>query len=235
MSRRKGARGSTGGARAGRASGKQKKALLLFGEDDSDCCAIKALVEGLRPGLRGHVETRRKPLVLIKGVTPEELRARKRSLVAQVRIDRARLDVRGVIVHEDCDRCEPAHEAVAQRYDREFAGADFAVYPVLPAWEIEAWWLLWPSMLPAYRSSWRAPTEYRGRHVGMIVNAKEALKAAVRPRSLSIAQRANFRTYEESDSPGIAALLVERGVLDKPEGKSESYMQFRQTVATIIL
>lgn len=209
------------------------KAVLLFGESDNDRRAIKELAEGLRPGLRGHVEIRRRPLVLIKGVTPEVLARRVTDLGLQVKADRERLDVRGVLVHEDCDAVEPAHEAVAKRYQDKFRGADYRVHPVLPAWELEAWWLLWPKALPAYRESWREPAEYRGRHVGKLRNAKELLKREVQPRNLKAAERKRFRGYEESDSPGIARLIRERGWVAEPEGRSDSYAHFQREIEAI--
>lgn len=209
------------------------KAVLLFGESDNDRRAIKELAEGLRPALRGHVQMRRRPLVLIKGVTPEELGKRVTDLGQQVAADRVGFDVRGVLVHEDCDDVEPAHEAVAKRYEDEFRDAGYRVHPVLPAWELEAWWLLWPRALPAYRESWREPAEYRGKHVGKLRDAKELLKRAVQPRNLKAAERARFRGYEESDSPGIAAVVRERGWLTEPEGGSDSYARFRRELDAI--
>lgn len=214
---------------------RQTKVLLLFGESENDRGAIKELVEGLHSKLNGHIELRRRPLVLVKGVSGEELAQRKHSLAAQVEADRVRFDVRGVLIHEDCDDVEPAHEAAARRYEDAFAGAAFQVYPVLPAWELEAWWLLWPQALSAYRASWREPAQYRNKHVGKVRNAKEALRAAVVPRSLSAAEKKRFRTYEESDSPGIAKKVRALGLLAAPEGQSDSYESFRQMILAIEL
>lgn len=171
--------------------------------------------------------------MLVKGVTPDELARRVTDLSQQVAADRVRFDVRGALVHEDCDDVEPAHKAVAKRYDDKFRDADYRVHPVIPAWELEAWWLLWPRALPGYRESWRAPAEYRGKHVGKLRDAKERLNKAVQPRSLKAAERKRFRGYEESDSPGIARLIRERGWLTEPEGRSDSYAHFRRELDTI--
>jgi hypothetical protein len=138
-----------------------------------------------------------------------------------------------VLVHEDCDDVEPAHEAVAKRYQDEVDDPGYRVHPVIPAWELEAWWLLWPKALPGYRESWREPTEYRGKHVGKLPDAKERLKKAVQPRNLKAAERARFRGYEERDSPGIAAVVRKRGWLTKPEGRSDSYAHFRREIEAI--
>jgi hypothetical protein len=210
----------------------RKKIVLLFGESDNDRRAIKELAEGLRPELRGHVEPRPR-LVLVKGVTPEELGKRKTDLSKQVAVDRVKLDVRGVLIHEDCDAVEPAQEDVAKRYADTFRNAGYRVHPVLPAWELEAWWLLWPRALGAYRESWREPTEYRGKHVGRLRDAKQCLEKAVQPKNLKAAERKRFRGYQESDSPGIAKLVCERGWLTKPEGRSDSYAYFRREIDAI--
>ncbi|WP_428261375.1 hypothetical protein [Haliangium sp.] len=240
-------RQSRGASARSRGGGqKRAKAVLLFGEHDHDRRAIKEIVEGLRqefaaseptPGdkrwreeLNGDIQKRRQPLVLIKGVTPKELASRRASLHAQVKADRVRYDVQAVLVHEDCDAVEPAHEAVARRYEEAFREADFDVYPVLPAWEIEAWWLLWPDALGAYRQSWRAPVEHKGKHVGKIENAKQRLKRDVMPAGLKSAQRKKFPGYQESDSPGIAAFIRARGELSRPQGRSDSYEYFRASL-----
>lgn len=226
-------RGRKGGKGPARKRKALPKAVLLFGESDNDRRAIKELAEGLRPELRGHVHIRRRPLVLVKGVTPEELARRKTDLGTQVAADRVSFDVRGVLIHEDCDAVEPAHEDVARRYAGEFRDAGYRVHPVLPAWELEAWWLLWPKALAEYRESWREPTEYRGKHVGKLRDAKQCLEKAVVPKNLKAAERKRFRGYQESDSPGIATLVRERGWLTEPEGTSDSYAHFRSEISAI--
>jgi hypothetical protein len=142
-------------------------------------------------------------------------------------------DVRGVLVHEDCDAVEPAHEDVARRYADTFRDAGYRVHPVLPAWELEAWWLLWPRALADYRKSWREPTEYRGKPVGTLRDAKECLKKAVQPKNLNAAERKRFRGYQESDSPGIAKRVCELRLLTNPEGHSDSYCHFRREIDAI--
>lgn len=226
------------GGRKGRKAGAHTrktlpKAVLVFGESDNDRRAIQELAEGLRPELRGHVRRLQRPLVLVKGVRPEELRKRVMDLTQQVAAARVLHDVRGVLIHEDCDALEPAHEDVAKRFADEFRDAGYRVHPVLPAWELEAWWLLWPKALKAYRESWREPTEYRGKHVGKVQNAKQCLEKAVQPRNLKAAERKRFRGYQESDSPGIAKLVRERGWLTRPEGRSDSYAHFQRDLAAI--
>lgn len=55
----------------------------------------------------------------------------------------------------------------------------------------------------------------------------------MRPKDLRRAAGAGFRTYEESDAPGIARTVRERDELETPAGRSASYEQLRATVAAI--
>lgn len=57
----------------------------------------------------------------------------------------------------------------------------------------------------------------------------------VQPRKMKAAERARFRGYQESDSPGIAALVRERGWLTRPEGISDSYSNFQREISSIDL
>lgn len=164
--------------------------------------------------------------MLVKNVKHAELLERAQRLRKQVAAASVVLTVRGVMVHEDCDAVEPAHLALEDQYRATFAAAPFEVHPVLPAWEMETWLMQWPSAMPAYRPSWREPAEYRGRNLGLIRRAKEALMEAVVPHGLKKAEREKFKTYEEPDSPGIAAKVRERGLLGAPEGKSASFDRF---------
>ena len=191
------------------------------------------MVEGLNSRLAGRVRTRRKPLVLVKGVTPEELRARVRDLAKAVAAEGVRLTVEGLFVHEDCDAPEPAHKKVSSRIRVGLAKVGVPVHPVTPAFELEAWFLLWPSMLPKVRRSWRSPQNLRGTHVGLLRNAKERLVRELLPLDLPRSQRARFRTYRESDAPLIANVLRRAAVLRAPEARSDSYSLFVEMVDAI--
>lgn len=217
-------------SRARQVSGGRPPIYLVFGEDDHDRRAVSELVVGLRPDLAGRVQTRNRPLVLVKGVTPSELANRKAKLMTQIRADRVRFDVKAVLVHEDCDDVEPAHEGVERRYRQQFAGADVPILPVCPAWELEAWWLQWPRVLKKYRPAWHEPVDVRGTRVGLIRDAKEVLRKKLVPPGLGKRERDRFVTYVEADSPGIAATVREMNALTAPEAQSRSYDRFREIV-----
>src|SRR4051812_22794320 len=91
--------------------------VLVFGENEHDRSAIRHLAEGLRPDLAGAVETRRKPLVLIKGATPEKARSNADQIAKLSRQEAAARDVIAVLLHADCDDLEPAHVAASMKIE----------------------------------------------------------------------------------------------------------------------
>jgi hypothetical protein len=95
---------------------------------------------------------------------------------------------------------------------------------------METWLMQWPSVMPVYRRSWREPDEFRNRDLGMIRDAKETLIKALIPRDLSKAERARFRSYQESDSPGIATVIAESRLVRVPEARSASFHRFSERV-----
>ena len=101
---------------------------------------------------------------------------------------------------------------------------------VAAAWEIEAWWFLWPDAALAVNSKWRRPEPPRP-EVGRIENAKEAFRQALRPKVKS--QRP--RDYAESDSPKIAAKVRELGLVDQRAAGSRSFDRFAGRVRQLVL
>jgi hypothetical protein len=201
---------------------------LVFGENDHDRRAIKALIEGLRPDLAGRVHARRQPLCLIKNRPAEDALSEAEKIAAVVHAEKP---VCAVFAHEDCDEVEPAHEALAKRKAAALASAiddpGCSITAVTPAWEIEAWWFLWPQAVREANPSWREPTDYVGRNVGAITNAKEELRRCVRPRGK---KPKPVRDYEEADSPDIAKLAVTLRLLDSHRSvgtTSASFEAFR--------
>lgn len=211
----------------------RRSRVLVFGEDDHDRKAIKALAEGLRPDLAGRVELRRSPLFLVKNQDLDKTATQAEKIAEIVRTEQP---VCAVLAHEDCDDLEPAHERVAAAKRAALAKALAATgcvpIPVTPAWEIEAWWFLWPQAVKAANPSWRAPDDHVGKHVGSIRDAKEELKRCVRPRGKSPRK---VRDYEEADSPAIARHVVAAGI-DSYRAKrtrSDSFEAFRNALNAI--
>jgi hypothetical protein len=204
---------------------KKPSIVLVFGEDDHDRDAIKILLEGLRPDLARRVQKRRQPLVLIKNARPEDVPDRAQRIADVVEAERATADVACVFAHEDCDQVEPAHEGVARKIEEALSAAGCDAHAVAPAWEMEAWWFLWPEAVKAANPSWRAPDDYIGKNVGMIRDAKQELQRRVVPAK-GKAGRGGFLGYRESDAPRIATKVVEMGLLHEKRAISNSYDRF---------
>ncbi len=135
-----------------------------------------------------------------------------------------------VITHQDCDAIEPAHEALALQIEEALRPIGVAVIAATPAWETEAWWFLWPDAVVAAFPSWRKPKAPQDR-VGLIRDAKEVFRLAVRPEANS----AGNRDYKESDSPKIAAKVRELGIIDQKAARSDSFDDFAKKVRALQL
>ena len=204
--------------------GRRQSVVLLYGENKNDTGALKELLVALEPVFDGRVSPRRETLREVKNARPQDLPSRGEELRKLVAVEHSARDVACVFVHEDCDAVEPAHERLLARLEETHSASGLPTFGVAPAWELEAWWFLWPDQAKL-RASWRRPDGYVGRDVGRIANAKEAFTAAVRPPG---ANRKGFPDYAESDSAAIARRVREAGVADSPLAQSRSYDAFRE-------
>ena len=161
--------------------------VLVLAEDQTDGAAIGELLHALC-GQIGEVVVRRQPLYLRRGGAHDNA-DRAAQLVAVAGLEEAKGHLDCVFVHRDCDCFEPDHIALADRIEAAMAAAGLVVHAVVPAWEIEAWWLQWPEVTASVRATWRAPTEFLRKDVGQIENAKEALRSALRPRGRAANRR----------------------------------------------
>ena len=200
-------------------SPRRRPVLLVFGESENDRKAIVHLARGLRPDLEAAVEERRHPLVLIKNAKPGTARDNAREIAELARAEAQGRTVLGVLAHEDCDAREPAHITVAMRIEQslEDAGCPKPVIAVTPAWEIEAWWMVFPEAVGRVVEGWRNPDDWLGKSVGSVTNAKEELARAVRPKA-SPGRRP--REYAEGDSIKIAENIVRDDLLRSFDGTS---------------
>lgn len=196
--------------------------ILVFGEHDNDRRAIATLANAIRNDLP-RPKPLRKPPVLVKGRDAAQARKNAIDISRTVKAERVLRDVLFVIAHEDCDDFEPRHEAVAERIETKLKGQDVDAIAATPAWEIEAWWFLWPTAVTAINRKWRNPSR-TGQCVGLIRHAKGELKRALRPAGVAT------RDYLESDSPKIAEKVAELGLVDAPDAQSESFRRFAESI-----
>lgn len=198
---------------------------LVFGEDKNDADSLVELINAIWPDAP-KIAYARKPLVLIRDAPSAEARKRNAAGVsAVVKAKSVVTDVRIVVAHQDCDAVEPAHLNLADsiRAELESEGVPNVV-AVAPAWEIEAWWYLWPEAVAAVNSKWKRLGR-TGNH-GMIKNAKEELRRALRVKGV--------RDYEESDSPKIALQVRTKGIIGKRLGTSESFESFTRRIQEVM-
>lgn len=204
-------------------------ALLVFGENDNDREVLCQLVRALRPDTTARLEKRRDPVIVTKDRDQAKRKKQANTVALQIQRDSTRFDVKAVLIHEDCDAVEPAHEALAQKIEGDHESDAIPVIAATPAWETEAWLFLWPDAAPMHVKSWARPAR-KGKRVGLIVNAKEEYRKAVRPAGDKTA-----RAYEESDAPKIVQKAREADLINKPDAKSDSYERFRARLADVEL
>jgi hypothetical protein len=215
----------------GRGKGRSHKparqnVVLVFGEDANDRDALKEFILALRPGADFYVASRRKPQIQLKDVKPEQLPGRVAAICKVVRAELVDNNVVAIVVHQDADAVESAHEEIITRLEAAFDSAGYKQSLVAcPAWEMETWLMLWPEAIAKHVPSWR-PLSVNGRNVGMISDSKEYLKRALRSPAVN-------RDYRESDAPAIAKIVRAEGLIDAPAAKSASYDTFRKKVLAL--
>lgn len=142
----------------------KREVVLVFGEDENDRSAVRVLVQGLRKNLadRVAVQTRRAPMTLVKGMRTPTRGSRAGKVIAAVRAEHRISKVRACVFHEDTDAVEPSSAALADEIRTAYAACPGTVVPAVAAWEIEAWWYLFPA--PWWRRTRRGgcPTSTSG-------------------------------------------------------------------------
>jgi hypothetical protein len=207
---------------------KKPALVMVFGENNNDRVSIKHLIRALAPRAP-TVKVFNSPLVLIKGRALAEQRKSARSIVDVVAAKKVTDNVVAVFAHEDCDAVEPAHDALSIAIEERLADAGVAQpCAVTPAWELEAWWFMWPDAVQKVNVNWRRLNR-DGTNVGMISNAKETLRRELRPKSRSD----KTDDYAESDSPTIAQHILDDNLIDRPAAKSHSFERFKAKVHQI--
>jgi hypothetical protein len=203
------------------------KRVLVFGESENDTKAIAELVRCLRSDL--DVGTRREPIVLDKAADARKRKTNVEKIAAVVRADAAARPVHAVVLHHDCDAVEPAHVDESRRLETEAAAAcaPARVVAATPAFELEAWWYLFPHAVAAYRPGWRGLAR-QGQEVGKLKDAKETLRRDLRPTN-----RSKVRDYEEADAPGIAKKVRELGLCRSPQAQSASFDLFAAKIRAL--
>lgn len=198
---------------------------VIFAEDPTDADAIECLLRYVRPDV-SRVRKPRRPIVLMKGPLPRDAQDNAKRLAIAVTLE-ARASGRSVtlvIAHQDCDDFEPAHVPLAARIVAALTVCEVP-HPIaaVPAWELEAWWYLWPDAVAAVCSGWRKLT--RTGAIGMIRNAKEQLRRDLRPTG-----RTKVPDYDPTYGPRIGKKVLEQGKAPTALVQSASFNAFRDAL-----
>jgi hypothetical protein len=211
-------------------------AALVFGEHDNDRSALVELVIAIRPETSNFNfrKLREPPVYLRKGELPATRRKSAASIAGLVAAAKVISNLKFVVTHQDCDAVEPAHEDAIESAKSELAAAGVdSVVIATPAFEIEAWWMLFPRELKKVRPGWR-PVDYGTQNVGLIQNAKDRLICDLRPDDMR--ERSKCRDYQESDSIAIAKKIRETGAAKRrTKARSKSFEAFKEMVEALRL
>ena len=195
--------------------------VLVVGEsgqtnDLYDAQAIKVLIEAYRPAWQ--VQASKKPAVLAKGKEKAMAKAANRVAKLYQQASRAR-SIDCVFNQADTDAVEPSHEQVALDIEAALATAGCPGHAAVCAWELEAWFFLWPEAIEATRAAWSVPNSLRGRDVGQLNDPKSLLRTKV----LKTGAKPQL-AYQEKHAPEVAVEIASR--LEKRKGKSLSFDRF---------
>lgn len=199
--------------------------VMVFGEDDNDRSSIKYLIRALAPQCP-TIRTYAKPLVLVRNRAAAEQRKNAGDIHRVVAAAQVMHKVEAVFAHEDCDAVEPAHVALSDQIEQQLLDQGVPnPCAVTPAWELEAWWFLWPDAVQKVNRNWRRLNR-DGSAVGLIVDAKETLRRDLRPQG----KGNSTSDYQESDSPTIAKFVHDDGLIGDRKATSQSFDRFMSRV-----
>ena len=170
---------------------------LVFGEDQYDCQTIAEIVSRFFDG-RLEVQVVNKPIILnATEASKEKMRGNIDRVEKAIKVFMKKKPYDFVIVHRDADAVELHHVSIASALEQDFSRRlQIPVVPAVPAWETEAWLLLFPGSIAARRKCWNDVGKIN--NVGSIKNAKEFLRRKTRSKKKSCPD------YRESDAPDIA-------------------------------
>lgn len=172
----------------GRAS-RDRRVIVLAGEDQNDCDIMAAFLRAHRPDLVAAAKlVRINDPVRLRKKSGADLAAAVRTLVGKARAKalQQRGELAGFVVHEDLDgytdaRYAQIRKTLAAELSRQSQGVPTAL--ALAAWESEGWLLLFPDAFPYVRPRWKVPDRLRDKDTGRIKDAKEELKRGLGGRS----------------------------------------------------
>lgn len=196
--------------------------VFVFGENVNDSKAICALVEHLRPELRGRLKAKPRPISLARGAGTEA-RLRWSAEVAEVIATavRAGQPVCATLVHQDGDEVDLTGEGEEALNALHEGAIQFV--PVVPVVTIESWWFHFADATESVSPKWRGALPRGNAQSDSLPHPKSDLKRLTRDKG---------REYAESDSIKIAENVNK---FPGCVGQSPSYDRFAQRVAGLMV
>jgi hypothetical protein len=206
----------------------KRPVVLVFGEDNNDREAIAHLVRAIRTDAP-DIKPVRKPVILRMDIKPETRKSLANQISKSVAAHSVVSRVVAVVAHRDCDRVEPISKAHSDDLLSTLSAEGIRqAVAVTPAFEIEAWWYLWPEAVAAVRPCWTSIAHRKGQDTGRIENAKETLR-----RDLHRSSSENCPKYRESDSATIANKIKQMNCISRYNAHSESFLRFYQSITAL--
>jgi hypothetical protein len=202
--------------------------ILVFGEDHNDAQSVAAFVK-LVLGEGAKIKPMRRPLVLANRDSAKFKATKNADHIAQaVGLAQMKGSVTCAVIHRDADRIEPGEDGERKSITETYSGTlDCSVIAAVPAWEMEAWLMLFPDALAAYRPCWKR-LSLKGRRPGAIRDAKEALIRMLRSGDRKC------RDYKELDAPGVAEKVLSLKVdLEAAVANSTSFGKFANDLRSV--
>jgi hypothetical protein len=204
--------------------------ILVFGEDTNDCHAISHLIRNIAPSRLSakDVQARKRPIVLSKNAVSSGKRRKMADAIAAIaKFESKNIKKLIVVVHRDCDECEPNHIRQTSDLEEELRRAGVKhVVPATPAWELEAWLMLFPNAVNSLRSCWRQLPDRNS--VGHIRNAKEQLRRDLRPINTEMQNRCP--DYSEGDCIPISQKIGYHEISKRNMAASASFEMFYKKI-----
>ena len=206
----------------------KEHAILVFGEDDNDRRSISNLLRAILLEKQNvDILVRRSPTILSREAKRKRVDMAK-EILAFCTAEKLRRKRVNPVVHRDCNSVEPAHKE-EEKVLRELLQAVglSGVVVATPAWEIEAWWMLFPKALHDTRKCWKQ-VNYGSQNVGMIQNAKERLRRDLRPDG---AGSRSCPDFAKIDGVLISEKIAEHRLIHQAiSARSEVLQSFRRQV-----
>jgi hypothetical protein len=101
--------------------------------------------------------------MLRHGTQAHKLEAHALAIEKLIKAESVKAKIVAIIAHRDLDNTETSADSTVENSSeaalssslRQVRESGVAVIPAVPAWELEAWWFMWPDQVAKHRAGWR--------------------------------------------------------------------------------